>query len=178
MVSGQPYAYAGNNPIDATDPTGLLFGLSIGFHPVAGLEGGANFVAGFANAAVSTVTLGNLHVPQPFCGGLLNLSYNIGGWDASAEAAVASTAEVGVGAATEGSGGILSRVVARLSDETGSFSPLARPGRAPEYLGGELHPKAKRCRPPIPTSVPPIARWGRAGTSRTMGAAPSPDGGS
>lgn len=102
MITGQPYVYSANSPVNVTDPTGMLslFGYSIGFHPLAGLEGGANFAAGFADAAVRTVTLGNLGVPQPFCGGLLNESYAIGGWDMQAEAGVAGGFGVSAGVRT------------------------------------------------------------------------------
>jgi RHS repeat-associated protein len=99
-VTRTPYTYAGDNPVNATDPSGLLCigDYCLGFHPVAGLEGGVNFLAGVANAAVSTVTLGNVNVPQPFCGGLLGTSYDIGGATAGVEAGVAGGVGVASGA--------------------------------------------------------------------------------
>jgi hypothetical protein len=67
--------------------------LAVGFHPATGLKGAANFAAGFANFAVSTLTLGHVTVPAPFCGGLLGASYDIGKWTALVEAGLAGGAE-------------------------------------------------------------------------------------
>jgi len=88
----QAYEYAGNDPIDMSDPSGLLcaFGYCLGFHPVGGLEAGANFLAGMANTVVSTATLGGEHVTEPFCGGVLGTTYSMGGWVAAIDAGLAS----------------------------------------------------------------------------------------
>ena len=93
-VSGAPYIYAGDDPTNVTDPSGLLClgGVCLGFHPVAGLEGGANFFAGMANEFVATVSLGELHIAAPFCGGVLSLSAKIGGWDFSTALGIATGA--------------------------------------------------------------------------------------
>jgi hypothetical protein len=93
--TGQPYAYAEDDPVNGSDPSGLcvsLFNvvcvgggsvtstLSFRFDPTAGAEGLANFGAGFANTVVSTATLGHVQVPQPFCGDTLHASYDLGSW--------------------------------------------------------------------------------------------------
>lgn len=95
----QAYGYAGQNPLNAVDPTGLLCigKYCLGFHPVEGLKGGVNFVAGLGNAAVSTLSLGHVHIPQPFCGGLLGTSYAIGGTTAGIAAGAVGGEVVGVG---------------------------------------------------------------------------------
>jgi RHS repeat-associated protein len=90
-ITSEPYEYGGDNPVANVDPTGTslcLFGYCLGFHPVNPVKAVANFGAGFANAVVSTATLGNVHISAPFCGPGLNWSYGIGGITAGAEAAV------------------------------------------------------------------------------------------
>jgi len=71
-LSGAPYNYADNNPINSSDPSGLF-----GFSVRRGLKGDANFFAGIADFAVSTATFGAKHVSAPFCdvGG-----YSAGRW--------------------------------------------------------------------------------------------------
>ena len=94
--TGATYNYAGDNPVDLTDPTGwfkICGPLGIGcinVDPVGGLKGAVNFFAGFANAGLRTITFGKLGVGQPFCGPGLNASYEIGEFDFGAEATIAT----------------------------------------------------------------------------------------
>ncbi len=96
-ITGATYDYAGDNPTDNIDPTGLFqicgpFGIGcVNVNPVAGAEGAVNFAAGFANAA----TFGVFGISQPFCGAGLNASYDIGELDFGAEA-LAATAGAGL----------------------------------------------------------------------------------
>jgi RHS repeat-associated protein len=94
----QPYQYTSDNPINNVDPSGLfsLFGHKVGFHPLQGLKGAANFAAGAANFAVSTVTLGNVHISAPFCGYGLGTSYSIGKWTAAIETGLAGGGEADI----------------------------------------------------------------------------------
>jgi RHS repeat-associated protein len=92
-ITGEPYDYAGDDPLSNRDPSGLsvcLFGYYVGWHPVNARKAVANFGAGLANAVVSTLTLGQFHVSAPFCGGGLGLSYGIGELTAGVEAAAAT----------------------------------------------------------------------------------------
>ena len=95
--TGQPYAYTGDDPVNGTDPLGLCstsdgtFLVSGacrwtsrswvsqtentlqgqkggGFSITNGLKALADYGAGIGNAAVSTVTLGHVHVAPPYCG--------------------------------------------------------------------------------------------------------------
>jgi hypothetical protein len=86
-----PYGYVYDDPLNGADPNGLacVLGVCLGFHPLQGLKGAANFAAGVANFAVLTVTLGNVHVSAPFCGYGLGTSYDIGNWTGFAEAGLA-----------------------------------------------------------------------------------------
>ena len=114
--TGTPYAFTGGDPVNGSDPTGLgpicVFGVCLGFHPGNALKGLANFGARLANFAVSTATLGHVHVPQPFCGGLLGISSDIGNWTGFAEAGLAGGA---AGAAETGAAD--TRVIVNLGGE-------------------------------------------------------------
>jgi len=95
--TGQPYAYTEDDPVNGTDPLGLCstsggtFLVSGachwtsrswvsqtentlqgqkggGFSITNGLKAVADYGAGIGNAAVSTVTLGHVHVAPPYCG--------------------------------------------------------------------------------------------------------------
>ncbi len=102
-VTGQAYQYSYDDPVNETDPTGLgpcLFGICLGFHPGNALKGLANFAAGLGNFAVSTATLGNVHISAPYCGGLLGISSDIGNWTGLIEAGLAG----GEGAGAEEAG--------------------------------------------------------------------------
>jgi RHS repeat-associated protein len=114
VITREPYSYTGDNPVNNVDPTGLLcaFGYCLGFHPVAGLEGGVNFAAGLANAVTSTVTFGNVTIPQPFCGGVLGASYDIGEITAGAEAGAAVGPWLEGGLEAFGAGPALSPIIA------------------------------------------------------------------
>ncbi len=91
--AGSPYVYCGDNPLMRLDPSGKLWGLDFG----AGLRGLANCGAGAANflvgAAWQTTMESNPlgfaftffgggvpHVPQPFHGAGLGVSYGIGNY--------------------------------------------------------------------------------------------------
>jgi hypothetical protein len=98
--TGQPYAYAADDPVDNVDPLGLCNNPSeIGYYPGAcattgagalkaeayiqghagsswgwsftqALHSEANYAAGVANGLVSTVTFGQVNVPEPYCDAL------------------------------------------------------------------------------------------------------------
>lgn len=120
-ITRRPYTYAQDNPVNEADPSGLLcaLGYCLGFHPVAGLEGGANFLAGGANVVVSTATLGSVHVAPPFSGGMLGTSYTIGQVTAGVEAGVA-----GGSAAAFGARRLLGSVVINGVKTAPIFAPL------------------------------------------------------
>jgi RHS repeat-associated protein len=107
--TGSAYGYVDNNPVNGTDPTGLLClgHYCLGFHPLAGAKGAVNFFAGAANFATTTVSGGRWRISQPFCGGTLNASYDIGQGTAGAEtlialgAGLAGGAEADAGAAAD-----------------------------------------------------------------------------
>ena len=85
----QAYAYAGGDPVNGSDPSGLCVKVlwacvgggpqtsSVGFHfnPVAGLKGAANFGASFVNAGVKTAVASSIALNPallPFESTLLN----------------------------------------------------------------------------------------------------------
>lgn len=86
--TGSRYGYVGGDPLDGVDPSGLgpcIGDVCLGFHPVQGLKGAANFFAGAADSVVSTVTFGNENVSAPFSGyglGASSFLGEIGGQDA------------------------------------------------------------------------------------------------
>lgn len=92
-MTGTPYAFTGGDPVNGSDPAGLgpicVLGVCLGFHPGNAVKGLANFGAGIANFVVSSVTAGHVHVPAPFCGGLLGISFDIGNWTGFAETGLA-----------------------------------------------------------------------------------------
>lgn len=143
----QPYSYAGDNPIDSADPTGLMcaLGYCLGFHPLAGLEGLANFGAGAANVVVSAISLGHLGVPQPFCGGLLGVSYTIGEGTAVAEAALGTAGAAGEAGAANGAGvvfrtdtsHIFRDAAGHLAEDTPENRALLQGAVKPDNLVGE-----------------------------------------
>jgi acyl-CoA synthetase (AMP-forming)/AMP-acid ligase II len=96
-ATGQPYAYTGDNPVNATDPLGLCstsggtFLVSGachwtsrswvsqtestlqgqkggGFSITNGLKAVADYGAGIGNVVTSTVTLGHVQITAPYCG--------------------------------------------------------------------------------------------------------------
>jgi RHS repeat-associated protein len=75
QVSRAAYAYAGDNPVNNEDPSGLLcFGdYCLGFHPIQGLKANSNFWAGFLNGFQPFGKVG-----QPFCGPGLSFSTDVG----------------------------------------------------------------------------------------------------
>jgi RHS repeat-associated protein len=92
--TGQPYQYAGDDPVNENDPSGLndcgvlSFVCDVG-HVVAGgarfayeaqLETGrigANFLVGATNA-IDTLVPNGIQAPAPFCGTGLGVAYNVG----------------------------------------------------------------------------------------------------
>ncbi len=82
------YAYANNNPLNATDPTGL-FGCSsilgeLINHPGAALNdagrGFANWSAGIGDFFTSTASGGTWRISAPYTGPGLGASYSLGYW--------------------------------------------------------------------------------------------------
>jgi hypothetical protein len=95
-ATGQAYAYAGDDPVNNVDPSGLCnSGVANGYYPGAcattgaeamqaeayiqghaqggwswsgAFEAEADYGAGIANFATSTVTFGRVHVSDPYCG--------------------------------------------------------------------------------------------------------------
>ena len=75
----QAYDYAGDDPVNESDPSGACVkvgwwcigggaetsSIGFGFHPLAGLEGGVNFLVGGANFFVSSLTLGQVRCHSP-----------------------------------------------------------------------------------------------------------------
>ena len=130
--TGQPYEYAGDDPVNGWDPSGLshfwhslgiaalglvnpVIGIAatvhpcigsvcLGYHPIQEAKALANFGVGALNA-VSKVT-GGTQVPVPFCGFGLGGAYNIGVVTAAVEAAVAGTSGA-FDSAAPGGGGLL-----------------------------------------------------------------------
>jgi hypothetical protein len=53
----EPYSYAGEDPIDASDPTGQLcaFGYCLGFHPMAGADALVNIGRGASFGLSDTI---------------------------------------------------------------------------------------------------------------------------
>jgi RHS repeat-associated protein len=111
-ITGEPYSFTADNPVNSVDPSGLLcaFGYCLGWHPVNPLKATANFFAGFANAVVGAATLGSVSVPAPFCGRGLNWSYGIGQVTAGAEAGVLVGPEAEAGYAAGGAGPLWSPI--------------------------------------------------------------------
>jgi RHS repeat-associated protein len=68
-VTGQPYSYGSDNPVNSIDPLGL-------FSIINGLRADANYAAGIANFVVSSVTFGQAHVSSPYSG--FNWAYGVG----------------------------------------------------------------------------------------------------
>jgi hypothetical protein len=96
--TGQPYAYAGDDPVDNTDPTGASIissawddtgGQVVHGVKTAAVDTGhffsdpnrwrneANYWAGVGNGIVSTVTLGQVGISEPYCGSL-PWAYDVG----------------------------------------------------------------------------------------------------
>jgi RHS repeat-associated protein len=126
----QPYVYAGDDPVNQDDPSGLgplcFLSVCLGFHPLQGLKGAANFLAGGANFVTTTLTLGQVSVPAPFCGFGLGFSYDVGYGTALVEAGLSGpggTAHVEAGAESE-------------SD----YVNLAREARTQHILEGHMPP--------------------------------------
>jgi hypothetical protein len=120
IATGQPYAYAGDNPVNEVDPMGLCnSGVADGYYPgacattaaesiAAGeyiqshVSGGgwsltqavhseADYLAGVANGVVSTVTFGQVNVSEPYCNAL-SWAYGTGTGFGFAVTAVAASA--------------------------------------------------------------------------------------
>lgn len=139
----QPYAYGGGDPVDFTDPSGLIFGIpgtpSVGDIGMAISNTSASFLDGFTGG-LSTQIAGKLLGFDADCagyGGVAKYAGIVASFaDGEGEAALGVRITEKVGASAEGGG--LARVRGFLADESGHFSPLARIGRAPEYEGGYL----------------------------------------
>jgi RHS repeat-associated protein len=56
-LTGESYSYAGDNPVNATDPSGLLcaFGYCLGFHPMAALDALVNIGRGASFGLSDTI---------------------------------------------------------------------------------------------------------------------------
>jgi len=110
-VTGQPYAYAGGDPVNGVDPSGLCaWGLgwacNVGnfISDSSRWRSEANYLAGVANG----LTFDQLHVAEPYCNSL-NWAYGVGSGFGFAVASVAlATSAVGEGAAQTGTTAISS----------------------------------------------------------------------
>jgi RHS repeat-associated protein len=98
-ATGARYSYAGDDPINGSDPTGLDGWGCVGNVCLSdGVHGLVNFGAGVANFAVQTATARNVSVGQVYCGPGQGASYAIGVATGAGETALAAGA---VGAAEE-----------------------------------------------------------------------------
>jgi hypothetical protein len=84
METGRAYAYAGDDPVDNVDPSGLwpswsdlnpINDLESGYDEVSshfdvanGLRADADYFAGIADFVTSATTFGHVHVSDPYCG--------------------------------------------------------------------------------------------------------------
>jgi hypothetical protein len=97
--TGEPYAYTDDDPVNAIDPNGLDCGIfsfacsaydsAAGGVKTAATDTGhilsdpnrwrneANYLAGVGNGIVSTVTFGQVHISEPYCGEL-SWTYGLG----------------------------------------------------------------------------------------------------
>ncbi len=86
--TGQPYSYAGDDPVNGSDPNGLSWYDPSWVHSAAHSVGNfftdpsrwraeADYGAGIANGIVSTLTLGQVHVAAPYCNAL-SWAYDVG----------------------------------------------------------------------------------------------------
>jgi hypothetical protein len=97
--TGQPYAYTDDDPVNAVDPNGLdcgpfsfacsAYDATAGGVKTAATDTGhflsdpnrwrneANYLAGVGNGIVSTVTFGQVHISEPYCGEL-GWTYGLG----------------------------------------------------------------------------------------------------
>jgi len=104
--TNEAYAYLGDDPVDGSDPLGLCnSGVANGYYPgpcattaaesmaaaeyvqshvsdggwnlTQALHSEADYLAGVGNGVVSSVTFGQVHVPQPYCNAL-NWAYGVG----------------------------------------------------------------------------------------------------
>jgi RHS repeat-associated protein len=106
------YLYVSGRPTVGADPSGLCWSFFCNLEDAG--KGLINFGAGAVNFAVSTLTLGHIHVPQPFCGPGLTFSYSLGGITAGVETFLAgglggeAVAEGGTASETAGDAEVLS----------------------------------------------------------------------
>ena len=85
-----PYGYAGNSPLNRTDPLGLDWGCVWVVYLSDALKGAANFGAGAADVVTDTLTWGHVRVNAPFHGPGLDISYMSGRWTLTTETLLAS----------------------------------------------------------------------------------------
>ena len=140
------YVYAGGDPVNGGDPTGLhnVCGFFSSFcasvvHTTSSVlntegnaavdvgEGAGDFGAGIANGVVSTVTFGHVHISMPFCG-VPGWVYGAGSFvgEAGTFVAVAALTD-GLGdTVLEGGSSLLTSLGSRLTlDEAGSVGGVA-----------------------------------------------------
>ena len=141
-ITGEPYSYAGDNPVSNVDPTGqsvCLFGYCLGWHPVNPLKATSNFFAGFANAVVGAATLGHVSISAPFCGRGLGWSYGIGQVTTGAEAGVIVGPEAEAGYAAAGAGPVWSPIGGgQLSGLAGTLVGNAGHGSLSQLFAGSI----------------------------------------
>jgi RHS repeat-associated protein len=145
----QAYAYAGDDPVDSSDPLGLCnSGVENGYYPgkcatngpeamaagqyiashasaggfsiTNGFEAVADYGAGIANFAVSTATLGHDHVSSPYCG--FNWASDVG-FGYGFLATVILSGGVGVGADTGATSEVAEAAEAESADAAAEEAP-------------------------------------------------------
>jgi hypothetical protein len=155
-ITGQPYSYVGDDPIDSTDPLGLCNNPNeIGYYPgacattaagaltaepyIQSHAGGggwslsnatkalADYGAGIGNFVTSTATLGQVHVSDPYCG--FGWAYGVGyGYGA------VGTALLGLGEADAADAADVTRVGRWMSPT--EFDSMTQTGTVQEGAGG------------------------------------------
>jgi hypothetical protein len=132
--TNQPYAYAGDDPVNGVDPMGLCNTPgAIGFYPgvcattgaeaiaagqyieshaggggfsfTNGFKAVADYGAGIANFAVSTATLGHFHISDPYCGFSWASDVGYGFGAVSTGILTLGEADVAIGASDAAEGG-------------------------------------------------------------------------